>query len=312
MEDNSQGAAAPVAPVEGAVPAQGAPVDPKAAQVAGTPAAAKAVEAKIEKKLRELKLKVDGKEYTEKFDPEDDEYMTRNLQMAKMGQKRAQELAQLQKEARDFMAELKANPRAVLSNPNLGIDMKKMIAEAIEEEIANSKKSPDQLEKEQLQRELKKIKEETERSKKDAEQREYDRIVQDNIQKYDSLIGEALDKTKLPSNGYTIKKMTDYMMLAVQNGLDIAPSEIASLVQSDMKEELAALKSNLSDDELEEFLGADAYDRIRKKKLAKGKPAPGKPPVPVKSAVKDVGSVAKKGKEEPKKIAMKDFFKLNR
>lgn len=309
MEDNSQGAAAPVAPVEGAAPAQGTPVDP-AAPAVGTPAAK--AEAKIEKKLRELKLKVDGKEYTEKFDPEDDEYMTRNLQMAKMGQKRAQELATLQKEARDFITNLRANPRAVLSDPNLGIDMKKIVAEMIEEEIANSKKSPDQIEKEQLQKELKKIKEETEKAKKDSEEREYQRIVQDNIQKYDQQIGDALEKSKLPSNGYTIKKMTDYMMLAVQNGLDIAPSDIAKLVQGDMKEELAALKSHLSDDELEEFLGADAYDRIRKKKLAKSKPAAGTPPVPLKSAVKDTGTVSPKKAAEPKKIAMKDFFKLNR
>ena len=113
----------------------------------GTPAQQK--EAK--KMLKSLKIKVDGREMEEKLpfeipdDEETVEWMKRNLQMSKMGAKRAQEYSSLEKEVRTFIDELRKNPRKILADPNIGIDVKKLAAEVIEEEIANSQKSPDQL-----------------------------------------------------------------------------------------------------------------------------------------------------------------------
>src|SRR5690348_18207496 len=43
------------------------------------------------KRIKKLKLKVDGKEYDEEIDLDNDEELVRHLQMSKMGQKRAQE-----------------------------------------------------------------------------------------------------------------------------------------------------------------------------------------------------------------------------
>ena len=83
-----------------------------------------AAEQKAAKKmLKSLKLKVDGREIEEKLpfeipdDEETVEWMKRNLQMSKMGQKRAQEYSTLEKEVKTFIEELRKNPRKILADP---------------------------------------------------------------------------------------------------------------------------------------------------------------------------------------------------
>ena len=92
--DNSSQSSAPVSEssIESTVDTS---VSPESAQSAAqTPAQAAAEQAR---KLNALRLKVDGQELEEELpfeipdDPEAVEYMTRQLQMAKMGSKRAQE-----------------------------------------------------------------------------------------------------------------------------------------------------------------------------------------------------------------------------
>lgn len=302
MEDN-QGASAPVE-----VPIEGSEVEGLEGSEQ-TPQEAVAEQKAIVQQLKKLKLKVDGKEEDLEFDPNDDEFMTRQFQLAKMGQKRAQEFASLQREAKEFFENLKKDPRKVLSDPNIGIDLKKMAAEMIEEEIANARKSPEQIEKEKLQAELKAIKDEREKEKKTTEQREYQRLVEDSIEKYDREIGDALTKTNLPSSAYTVKKMTDYMTLGLQNGIDISASDIAKLVQEDLINEVKTLMTVLPLDQVEGIVGKETLNKLRKQNLAKAKSVK-QPPVPIKTSVKDVGGVVKKDTKPVVKQSYKDFFKV--
>jgi hypothetical protein len=299
--------AAPAAPVDAAPAADATQANPVEGQTPGQPGVPPvAAQQALEKKIKKLKLKVDGKDIEESFDPDDDEYLTRNLQMAKMGQKRAQEYASLQKQVTSFVEELKKNPRKVLSDPNLNIDLKKIAAELIEEEIENSKKSPEQLELEKARQELKDLKEQQDQQKKSQEQKDYQRLVEENIERYDTMIGDALDKGKLPQTPYTVKKMADYLMLAVNNKLDVSPYEIVDLVREEMQGDIKQMFEVLPEDVVENIVGKETIDRIRKKNLAK---ATKKPPTPVNAAVKDTGSDAR-AKTQPKteKKSFKEFF----
>jgi len=104
-------------------------------------------------RIKKLKLKVDGQELEEELpfeiddNPEAVEYMTRQLQMSKAAQKRMGEHAQLQKEVKHFLEELRKNPKKILADPSIGIDVKQLAAQIIEEEIANAQKSPNSLKK---------------------------------------------------------------------------------------------------------------------------------------------------------------------
>jgi hypothetical protein len=70
-------------------------------------------------------------------------------------------------------------------------------------------------------------------------------------------------------------------------------------MQNDLKEMFAIMP----DEVIEALVGKDVINRIRKKSIAKAK---AQPPVPVKSAVKDVGSQPQKQAAE--KIDYKKFF----
>lgn len=264
---------------------------------------------KTEKKLiKQLKLKVDGKEYTEDlpFEIPDDEkareYMTRQLQMSKMGQSRAQELSKLDKEIRQFVDNLRKDPFKVLKDPTLNVDLKGAIAQYIDQEIENSKKSPEQLEKEKLQAELQSLKDQQEKEKKDWEEREFTRLQEEQVQRYDSQIFDAISKTTLPQKPYVVKKVAEYMLLGLQKGVDLSADDIMPLVQDEIRNDIRDMFGAAPDDVVEQLLGKDVLSKIRKKNIAKAKTT-------IQAQAKDVGKTADKKTAEPaKKLTFRDFF----
>lgn len=144
-------------------------------QVPGASSQEAKAAAKEAARLRSLRLKVDGREIEEDLpfeipdDPEAVEYMKRHLQMSRMGTKRAQEYAQLEKEIRQLITEGTKNPRQLLKE--LNIDERELARQIIEQEIENSQKSPEQLEKERIEQELRSLKEEREREKVEFEKK---------------------------------------------------------------------------------------------------------------------------------------------
>jgi len=259
---------------------------------------------KIEKKLKKLKLKVDGEEYDEEFDPNDDEYLTRQLQLAKVSQKRMGEYASLEKELIDFMQELKSNPRKALSKDFIGLDLKKLATEIIDEEIERSQKSPEQLEKEKLEDELRSIKEEREREKQEAQASELERRREQEAERYDILMEKALTQSDLPKTPYTVKKLAELMLIGLENGIDLTPNELIPLVKEEMQSDLKQMFSAMPEDVIEQIVGKDVFNRVRKKNLAKAKNAP----QAVSKSVKEVSKEAQDKKQEAAKKSFKEFF----
>lgn len=268
----------------------------------------------LKKALRELKLKVDGKEYSEKlpFDLPDDpaaiEYMQKQLQMSKMGQSRAQQSAELQKEFLSFIEELKSNPKKALANPMIGVDLKKLAVQVIEEDIENSKKSPDQLEKEKLQAEIKELREKQELDKKDWEEKEFSRLQEVEYDRYESKMVKALEGSDLPKSPYVVKKMAEYMLLGLQEGKNLDPEDVLPLVRDEISSDIKEMFAAMPDEVIEGLIGKDKIESLRKKKIAKAKTPP---PTPVAKQLQDVAKTVKKAASAPgKKQSYKDFFKM--
>lgn len=267
------------------------------------------------KRINSLKLKYNGREIEEKlpFDiddnPEAIEYMTRQLQLAKMSQSKAQESANLEREVLAFMQELKNNPRKALANPMIGVDIKQLAAEILEEEIENSRKSPEQLKLEEYEKKLKAIEEERQREKEDAERRNYEQTLERSYEKYDTMLSNALDSNPdLPTTPYIVDKMTKYMAIAVDAGYEPDMEIIANIVReevdTDLKHKINSLKSKSIGD-LENFLGKDILNELRKNRLASSKKAPA---VTVKSMTRDVAAKKQEPQQSLKKVTMKEFF----
>lgn len=262
------------------------------------------------KRVKSLMLKFNGKEYEEELpfeiDEEHSEYMKKQLQLAKMSQTKAQEVANLEKEVVAFMQELKTNPRKALANPMIGIDIKQLAADILEEEIENSRKSPEQLEREKLQAELKALRDEREEEKRQAEQLQEQATLERLYDKYDTMISSALDSNPdLPTTPYIVDKMTKYMAIAVDEGYEPDMGIITDIVRGEINEDIQHLLRVLPVDKVEALIGKDVLNKLRTSRLASAKKAP----TPIKAAIKDVAT-----KKAPvssainKKVSIKDFF----
>jgi len=264
-----------------------------------------ATKAEKKRNLKKLKLNVYGKDVEEEIDLDDDEYLRTELQKAKAFQKKSQDYSELERSARTFIDSLRKDPKAVLSDPKMGVDLKALAKMILEEEIANSQKSPEQLAQEKLQAELKALKEEREKEKEDFRHRELSRLQEQHMERYDILMDKALSENNIPPNPYFVKRMAEYMILGIDENLDIAPSDVLPLVMEEMKNDLRDMFTAAPEDVVEEWIGKEVLTRIRKKQVAKAKDA-----MNLKGKIPDVGSNKKdtnKDKTNNKKT-FKEFF----
>ncbi len=301
--------------VPSASPASAAPANASSAEASNqAPAANPASDAaKTDQQIKELKKKlkiqVDGDESEEEFDWNDDKKLKEMAQLAKVAKKRMAEKAETDKNVQEFLTALREDPRSVLSDPRIGIDIKKFAAKIIEEEIENSAKSPEQLRAEELQKELEKLKKEKESESKKREEETFAKMEQDAFDKYDRELNQVLEANKIPKNPYYIKKMANYMTLAVQNGIDVSPAEIMPLIQQEITSEFQQLIGVLPLDAVEDFVGKDVIKQIRKKYIDKARNK-GRPTSMADIKGVDVSSRHQEpAKVTTEKVYSKDFFK---
>lgn len=287
----------------------------EAAEILTDPSASKAEKAIAKKTLKSLKIKFNGKEYDEELpfeipdNPESIKYMQNKLQMDRLARVKSQESADQVKMINEFLNELKKNPRKVLSDPTIGVDLKKIAAELIEEEIENSKKSPEQLEREKLEGELKAMKAEREREKEDFNKRELERLQEQEFERYEHLISKAIETSDLPKSPYIVKKMADYMLMGLQKGIDVTPEDVLPLVRDEMQNDLREMFAVMPEEVIESIVGKDVINRIRKKNLQKARSGNAQAAQQVSNAkAKDAGVTGEKSTKKDDKKNMKDFF----
>ena len=277
--------------------------------VLNDPTATKQEKAQAKKMLKEFDIVVDGKKYRETlpFEVEDSEeirsYLVKQAQMARVSNKRMQEKSQIEKDAKELIEMLRTNPRAVLSDPAIGVDFKQIAAQFIEEELANAQKSPEQIELEAARAELKAEKERRAKEETSRQERERERMQEEAFNNYSAQLTSALKTHSMPSDPIVIQKMANYMQIALSKGIELTMEEIAPIVKEEVNEDIRRYAKLLSAEDLEEFVGKEAISQIRKKNLAKAQT-----PASVKSAIKDTGKSSKDVAPEAPKQSFKKFF----
>lgn len=220
---------------------------------------------------KSLKLKVDGKDIIEELDLDDEEGLKKHLQMSKVANKRMSEFADLQKQVDELLNFAKSNPRGLLKE--LGVNEEEFAENILKEAIEQSKKSPDQIEREKLQAELqalKKDKEDLEAARKKAEM---DAMVSEASKQIEDEMISALDNAKLPNSPYIVKRTADYMHLALSQGLDLSAADIIPLVQQELRGDMKSMIAAMGDEVLEEYVGRDRLGNYRKKVIQAAKQA---------------------------------------
>lgn len=294
----------PIESTESNAPEAAAPEAPAAVEAAVAKAeSGEKLTKKEEKQLKEYKLKVNGKEKSFKLDLNNEEEVKKYLQKAVASDESFQQAAEVRKAAMQFIEELRKNPRKVLSDPSIGLDVKKLAEEWMNEQIVEMEKTPEQREKEKLQKELESIKKEREDEKKASEDKEFERLQVEHEKQLETDISAALDIGGLPKTARTVRGMAELMMIALQQGIDLSPKEIVPIMKNSTLSEFKEIISSLGDDQLEDFIGKEVIARIRKKNVAKAKA------VETASSVKPTGnSINNKETKEVKKIPYRDFF----
>lgn len=318
-------AAVEAAPIAEATPAPQAPKNPNrlvqddapVAEAAPAVAAsdAKAVAA-IENKdpkdltakekslVKKYQLKIDGKTEDFELDLSNDEEIKKHLQMSRASSKRMQESAQMKSAAEEFINLLKTDPKRVLSDPNIGVDLKKLAQEIINKEIEDAQKSPEQLQIEKYQKELEEIKAKQEKEEKERTTNERIRLQKEHEEKIQVNIETALKGSDLPKTPYTVRKMAEMMLIALQNNVDLSPADLVPLIRKQMIADYKELTSAANDDILEELIGKENLTRVRKKTVAKVKQQVAQ----TANSVKDSGKAAAPKAADKPKIKLKDWL----
>jgi CheY-like chemotaxis protein len=258
--------------------------------------------AKVEKKLKEeikkYKLKTDGNE-----EEVDESELIRRAQKATGAEKRMQESAQLKKDFINFIENLKSNPRKVLADPALSIDVVKFAQEVLSQQLEDEQKSPEQRELEQLKKEIEDIRAKEKADEEQRKQDDYNRSIAKYEQEFEQQFQEAIESSGLPKKPALLRKMAMIMDTALQNGKELTAKQAVSIAKKELESDVKEMMGALSDDGMESFLGKDLLKRIRKSNLQKIKAAP-----PTASDIKPISAKASEAQAE-KKLSIKDWLK---
>lgn len=268
-------------------------------------AAPPVVEAKVEapkSNKQKYQLKVDGQNEELELDLDNKEEIQKHLQLSRAAQKRMQETADYKKQVAQFFDVLKSDPRRILSDPKLGIDIKALANSIINEEIEDLQKSPETRERDKALKELETIKKQIEDDKKSREEQEFARLQEQASVQLDRDITAALASEGMPKNARAIKYTAEALMLALQNDIDLSAADVMPMIKKQMLQEYQELIGSLPEDALEDFIGKDVIGKVRKRSIKNMKA-----PVETAQSVKPTGGAAKVAKPE-EKVPFKKIF----
>ena len=250
---------------------------------------------------KKLTLKVDGQEFEEELDFNDDEGLKRHLQKSKAFDKRLKEHSQYKNNVDQFLKRLQDDPEGLLEE--MGYDVDSMSEKRLAKKVEELKKSPEQLEKEKMQKELETLKKKIKEEADQKEQLALESAKNQHAQEIQHDIISSLDsaKSKLPKNNPRVVEMVGQNMLfAMRNGFpNVTAKDVIPIVEKQYKEEIRRLMDASPEDFIEEYVGKENLDRYRKKQLAATR-ATAKTTT-AKQMVQDTGTTKKKEEVKPKK-----------
>ena len=287
-DTNSAASAAPAAAVDTSTPAPETTETPEiegleasdnteeVVETEETTEEAKPTQAEVKKMLKSFELKVNGKSKKVDLDMENEEQVKSYLQKALAADEKFQEASTYKKQAEQLVEMLQNNPMAILKNPALGLDIRKLAEQVLLEDLEEQQKSPEQKKLEEYEKKLKDYEEKhanEEKARKAAQLAESQRRQQEEIE--NSMI-KALEANDIPAEPYFIRRVADVWTSAIESGWEDATLEdIMPYAKSRMDNDFKSLVGKYSaPDKLEKLLGKDVLTNYRKTAVAKVKAAP--------------------------------------
>lgn len=254
---------------------------------------------------KKLKLKVDGQEFEEELDFNDEDALVRHLQKSKAFDKRLKEFSGFKSQVDAAFELLQKDPEAFLEK--IGMNVDEFAEKRLSKKIEEMKKSPEQIAKEKMEKELEELRSEKKRIEEERQRNEIENLRNQQAMEIENDITTALDDTKslLPKkNPLVMQRIAQTMLLAMQNGYhSVTAKDVIPLVEKQWKQELNEFFSVIPEETMEMLIGKANLDKYRKKKVM-NRPKP--QTATAKQIVTDGGE---KGEAKPKtKQSFRDFF----
>ena len=217
--------------------------------------------------IKKYSYKVDGKEFEKELNFKNEDDIIKLIQMAEMGNKRAEETASLKKtdlqrnaELEKFLEQLNVNTAATLSK--LGIDVKKLSDELMDQEIEDLELTDEQREIKALQKQLSEKDAQEKEAKEIAEKDKFEAAQNKYAAEWEKELIDSISESELPNNTETVSRMTRLMRVGVENGINLSFKDIAPLVREEMNSDIQAMIGKMPIEVIEKLLGEDKLNTI--------------------------------------------------
>jgi glutamyl/glutaminyl-tRNA synthetase len=228
-------------------------------------------EAQVLKK--KLKLKVDGEEFEEEVDWNNEDEIKKHYQKSRAFDKRVKEFTGYKSQVEQLLHMLENDPEALLEKMGKNVD--EMAEKRLSRKIEEMKKSPEQLEREKMEKELKDLREEKKKALEDQQRAEEENLRNKTANEIENEIMSALDDAKsiLPKkNPLVLQRISAAMLLAIKNGYpQVSVKDVIPLVEKQWKQELNEFFGVTSEEALEQLVGKANLDKYRKSKVSQKK-----------------------------------------
>jgi hypothetical protein len=221
--------------------------------------------------------KIGAKKYSVVIDGErhevTEEELLKGYQTRKASDKRFMEASQKSKQAETFLSLIKnpATLKQVLSDPRIGIDVRKWAEDVLYEELQLESMDPKDKELMDYKEKLRKYEEQERKVKEEQETKDREELKTKYAQDYHKDIITALDGSGLPRSATTVKKMAYYMHQAAKKGFKLGAADVVDLVREDYTREIKDLYGSADAESLLALLGDDNVNKINEYQLAKAK-----------------------------------------
>lgn len=223
----------------------------------------------IEKISRKYKVKIDGQEQ----DVDEDE-LVQNYQLRKVSDQKLQEGVKARKQAEALLHLLKTDPKRVLTDPRIGIDVKKFAEDIIYQTLEDEMMSPEQRELREYKKKVQEYEARQQQEEQERTQREQQELHNQRKDAYVTDIRESLSASGLPINDYTVSRVVSAMTNAIKAGFtEVSAKDVIELVHADFVRDTKALYGSSSEETLMKLLGDDVAKKIRNYDVEKYKKA---------------------------------------
>lgn len=228
----------------------------------GTPQKALDQAAATPAEIRNLKLRLDGKDVEM---PESE--VIALAQKGKVSDQRFQEASAMKRQAEEVLKFAKDNTTEFFKRT--GMNARQWAEEYLVGELRAEQMSPEQRKAAENEKKLKEYESEKKQAADRAQQAEMDQLRQKHAENYNKLFVEALTKSGLPKTNYTVKRMAELQLVNIKQKLELSADQLAKVVREDYESEQKALFGAYDGDQLMEFLGPELVKKLSKAQIAK-------------------------------------------